>query len=74
MAMKNVMAALWRPKERMEIYDLGVQRYSFVFYHKIYLQKVVDGGPWSFEQAMLVFHHLGGLEDPITVHLKEVDI
>lgn len=43
-AMQNVIASLWRPKEGMEIHDLGGQRYSFVFYHKLDLQKVLDGG------------------------------
>lgn len=44
MAMQNVMAVLWRPKEGMEVHDLGGMRYSFVFYHKMDLQKVIDGG------------------------------
>ena len=34
-AMQNVMASLWRPKEGVEIHDLGGYRYSFVFYHII---------------------------------------
>lgn len=55
-AMKNVIASLWRPKEGMEIHDLGGFRYSFVFFHVMDLPKVVDGGPWSFEQALLVFN------------------
>lgn len=31
-AMKNVIASLWRPKEGMEIHDLGGFRYSFIFF------------------------------------------
>lgn len=50
-AMQNVMASLWRPKEGMEIHDLGEHRFSFVFFHKLDLQKVVEGGPWTFEQS-----------------------
>ena len=53
-AMQNVMASLWRPKEGMEIHDLGGSRYSFVFYRIFDLQKVLECGPWSFEQSMLV--------------------
>lgn len=34
-AIQNVLASLWRPKEGMKIHDLGGQRYSFVFYHKL---------------------------------------
>lgn len=58
LAMQNVLAALWRPKEGVEIHDLGGQRYSFVFYHVLDMQKVIEGGSWTFEQNILMFHRL----------------
>lgn len=73
-AMQNVLSAVWRPKEGVEIHDLGDMRYSFVFYHPMDVQKVIDGGPWSFEQGMLVFKQLTGGEDPKEITLDEVDI
>lgn len=72
--MQNVIASLWRPKEGMEILDLGSQRYSFVFYHKLDMQKVMDGGPWTFEQNLLVYHTIKENEDPHTVRLNTMDI
>lgn len=38
------------------------------------LRKVVEGGPWSFEQATLVFQQLGETEDPYAVDLREMEI
>lgn len=73
-AMQNVMASLWRPKEGMEIHDLGNYRYSFVFFHVLDLQKVIDGGPWSFEQNMLVCQRLHENEDPHLILLQDLDI
>ncbi|XP_074337126.1 uncharacterized protein LOC141674299 [Apium graveolens] len=73
-AMQNMMASLWRPKEGMEVHDLGGFRYSFVFYHVLDLQRVLEGGPWSFEQSTLVCHQLSGNEDPHTVQLKETNM
>lgn len=73
-AMQNVLAALWRPKEGMEVYDIGGHRYSFVFYHMLDLQKVLDGGPWTFEQNLLVYHCLKDNEDPHLVSLNSMDI
>ncbi|XP_074342383.1 uncharacterized protein LOC141679921 [Apium graveolens] len=73
-AMQNVLASLWRPKEGVEIHDLGGQRYSFVFYHKLDLQKVLDGGPWTFEQSLLVSQCLQENEEPHGVNLNRVDI
>lgn len=57
-AMQNVLASLWRPKKGMEVHDIGGYRYSFVFYHILDLKKVIEGGPWSFEQNMLVYHQV----------------
>lgn len=73
-AMQNVMAGLWRPKEGMEVHDMGGLKYSFVFFHKLDVQKVIDGGPWSFEQAMLVYHQVKEGEDPLTLKLQELEI
>lgn len=73
-AMRNMLASLWRPKEGMEIHDIGGYRYSFDFYHVMDLQHVLDGGPWSFEQSMLVYHKMTETEDPHLVQLNAVDI
>lgn len=73
-AMQNVMASLWRPKEGMEIHDLGDHRFSFVFFHKLDLQKVIEGGPWTFEQSLLLYQVLGDNENPHTVSLNTMDI
>lgn len=73
-AMQNVLSSLWRPKEGMEIHDIGDMRYSFVFYHPMDVQKVDDGGPWSFEQGTLVYKQLTGEEDPKEIALNEIDI
>lgn len=73
-AMQNVIASLWRPREGMEIHDIGGQRYSFVFYHSLDMQKVLEGGPWTFEQNLLVTHQLQEGDDPHTVLLNYMDI
>lgn len=64
-AKQNVLASLWRPKEGMEVHDIGGYRYSFIFFHVMDLRKVIEGGPWSFEQNMLVYHKLQDIEDAI---------
>ncbi|XP_074360434.1 uncharacterized protein LOC141700626 [Apium graveolens] len=58
----------------MEIHDIGGNRYSFVFYHTLDLQKVLDGGPWTFEQSLLIYHQLKEGEDPHLVQLNQIDI
>lgn len=73
-AMQNVLASLWRPKEGMKVHDIGGHRYSFVFYHRLDLQKDLEGGPWTFEQSLLVYHQLRENEDPHLVNLNRIDI
>lgn len=73
-AMKNVIASLWRPKEGMEVHDLGDDRYLFVFYHVMDIQKVLDGGSWSFEQSPLVYHKLQETEDTRVIKLNRMEI
>lgn len=46
-AMQNVLSSIWRPNEGVEIHDIGEMRYSFMFYHPMDLQKVVEGRGWS---------------------------
>lgn len=72
--MKNLMASLWRPREGMEFHDMGDMKYSFIFFHKLDMQKVLEGGPWSFEQSMLVLHQVPMGEDPCTAQLQEMEI
>lgn len=53
---------------------MGGYRYSFVFFHILDLQKVIEGGPWTFEQSLLVYHRLQPNEDPHLVPLNSMDI
>lgn len=70
--MQNLMASLWRPRTGMELYDMKNLKYSFLFFHKLDVQKVMEGGPWSFEQAMLVLHQVGMGEDPTAAKLQNM--
>lgn len=55
-------------------HDLGGLRYSFVFYHSLDLQKVIEGGPWTFEQNLLLHHKLEANEDAHSIQLNKMEI
>ncbi|XP_074346236.1 uncharacterized protein LOC141685007 [Apium graveolens] len=57
-AMQNLMASLWRPREGMEFYDMGV----------------LEGGPWSFEQSMLVLPEVPNGEDLSMFQLRDMEM
>lgn len=45
-----------------------------MFYNALDLQKVIEGGPWTFEQSLLVYHKLEMNEDPHLVNLHHMKI
>lgn len=71
--MKTKMADIWRPAMGITIKDLKPGVFLFQFYHIDDLQWVVNGGPWSFDNALLVLNTIKQGEDPIKVPLLFVD-
>ncbi|CAN0921133.1 Uncharacterized protein At4g02000 [Linum grandiflorum] len=63
------MAQLWRPGQGMQVLDLGEKQYLFQFNHIHDLRWVVESGPWTFDNALLVLHELKRGETPETVLL-----
>lgn len=45
-----------------------------MFYHILDLEKILDGGPWTFGQDLLVYHQVGEHEDPHLNKLIKYDI
>lgn len=45
-----------------------------MFFHTLDLQKVLDGGPWTFEQSLLVYHEMKKRMNPHLVPMNKVDI
>lgn len=57
--MKNTMAALWQPGKGVCIKDLSPSHFLFQFFHEVYLKRVIDLGPWTFDQHILILKRLG---------------
>lgn len=72
-SMKHRMASIWRPGRGVVIHDIGSQRYLFQFFHVIDLKRVYEGGPWSFDNCLLLLHHLKPGEMPAQVPLNIVN-
>ncbi|MFQ6619409.1 hypothetical protein Gotur_000470 [Gossypium turneri] len=67
--MRTVMADLWHPLGGVSIADVGEKRFVFQFYCEMDFDRVVKGAPWTFNNHLLVFHHLKQGEDPLEVDL-----
>ncbi|MBA0573545.1 hypothetical protein Golob_000815 [Gossypium lobatum] len=64
-SMKNVLAELWHPIERVAITEIEDKRILFRFYNEIDIQRVVDDIPWFFNRHMIIFHRLMKGEDSL---------
>ncbi|XVF39055.1 hypothetical protein PTKIN_Ptkin01aG0005000 [Pterospermum kingtungense] len=48
-SIKNRLADIWRQARGVSIKDYGDGVFLFQFYHLVDLKRVVEGGPWSFD-------------------------
>lgn len=73
-AVRNVMAALWRPGKGMFVKELDVNRYLFQFFHEVDIQRTIEGTPWTFNKIPLVIERLKHGENPRTLPLNTMEI
>lgn len=73
-AMKSKMADVWKPTMGINIKEIEPVIFLFQFYHKEDLQWVVNGGPWSFDNVMLIVATIPNGEEPVKVPLWHLNI
>lgn len=56
--MKTKMVGIWRPIIGINIKEIKSGLFLFQFYHKDDLVWVQKGGPWSFDNTLLVFNNI----------------
>lgn len=64
---RDVMATAWRPEKGVHVRELGEQRFLFTFYKERDISRVVEEGPWTFEQNLVVMKRLTKGDDPMVV-------
>uniref|UniRef100_A0A803P8S6 Reverse transcriptase domain-containing protein n=1 Tax=Cannabis sativa TaxID=3483 RepID=A0A803P8S6_CANSA len=73
MAMQHKMASLWRLGRGLYVKELDHNLYLFQFYHDVDIDRVIEGNPWTFDRAPLVFSRLKIGEAPRNVVLNTLD-
>lgn len=68
-AMKHRLASIWRPGKGICIKEINSHLFLFQFFHILDLKRVMDGGPWSFDNHLLLLHHLKRGEVPTSLPL-----
>nr|GMD50100.1 uncharacterized protein LOC109167503 [Ipomoea batatas] len=52
--MRDTMASVWRHRMGVAAKDLSNNIFLFQFFHELDVLRVLNDGPWSFEQSLLV--------------------
>lgn len=73
-AMKTRLADLWRPAMGINIKEIEQGVFLFQFYHKEDMNWVLRGGPWSFNNAMLVLVEVSMGEESLNVPLWYINM
>lgn len=72
--MSDMLASIWRPGKGVMISDVTPNLFLFKFYHEVDVKRVLEDGPWSFENNMLVLKRLGHMENPQEVNLNMAEM
>ncbi|XP_074346822.1 uncharacterized protein LOC141685625 [Apium graveolens] len=68
-AMKTKLADVWKPTMGINIKEIDPVIFLFQFYRREDLLWVYNGGPWSFDNAMLVISKIPTVDEPLNVPL-----
>lgn len=71
-AMKERMASVWQPGKKVAIKEAATGIYLFQFFHKLDMQKVMNGGPWFFDGHLLILGQMGATDLPTQIPLFHV--
>ncbi|XP_019173224.1 PREDICTED: uncharacterized protein LOC109168694 [Ipomoea nil] len=72
--MRQVMASIWQPVWGMQATEIQSRLFMFIFYDETDMQRVLDEGPWSFDNNTLVCRQVEADVRPAAVELKSVDM
>ncbi|XP_075511118.1 uncharacterized protein LOC142546988 [Primulina tabacum] len=71
--MRNRLAEIWRPVRGMAVKEIRPNIYLFQFFHSMDLSRIMDGGPWTFDNFLLIHQKLQPGEVPTNVPLYFVN-
>lgn len=57
-AMKHTLTSIWHPMFRIIVQKWEEDRFLFIFYNHIDMERVIDGSLWTFENKILLFEVL----------------
>jgi hypothetical protein len=72
--LKDRLAFLWQPVKGVKVIPLDQAKFLFQFYHKLDVESVLNGGPWSYENFMIILQKIAPGTVPKEVILDKMDM
>ncbi|XP_019184964.1 PREDICTED: uncharacterized protein LOC109179941 [Ipomoea nil] len=72
--LKDTMATVWRPKRGMIAREISTNLFLFYFVHELDIRKVLNEGPWSYEQSPLFLKQIEPNTSPHGIQLTHADL
>lgn len=60
----NTMGATWRPVKNMLLKNLGNSVFLFQFMYSMNLERILKGGPYNFNNSLLVMSRVPENQNP----------
>lgn len=70
--MKDRLSGIWRPGRGVLIKEVELGLFRFQFFHKVDLLRILNGGPWSFDNYMLVLTSMQIGDVPLEIPLNHI--
>lgn len=71
--MRQVLASVWRPVFGIHVKELSGNLYLFQFFHEKDICRILNEGPWSFENSTLILKRLMDGDQPTKVTLDHCE-
>ncbi|XP_031108627.1 uncharacterized protein LOC116013111 [Ipomoea triloba] len=71
--LKDTMASIWRPKKGMMAKEVSSNMFLFYFVHELDIKKILEGGPWSYDQNLLLLKQIEPNVPPQEIQLTTAD-
>lgn len=71
--MRDTLASVWKPGKGLRISEIAPNLFMFQFFHEIDIIRVLEDGPWAFEQSLLVLKRMPPMASPFEIPLATAE-
>ena len=70
---KERVVAIWRPGRGIFVQEQDDRQFLFKFFHEYDISRVLEGGPWIYDNMYILLHRLMPNKAPAAIPLDSLD-